>query len=143
VTESTSAIELLTHQINQLNELEQLLKNEYEVLQQHNPDKLVAINKLKNSLLIDIESTDKLLANHSQFLADKKSGQYTKEIETIENTLIECKNLNLVNGEIIQKSQVSIERMKTTLLENHTKSTLTYDNKGKTSGGLSSLDLKA
>lgn len=143
MTETTSASALLNHQINQLNDLERLLKDEYEILQQHNPDKLVALSELKNTLLVEIESTDKLLANNNQFLEGNKAGQYATELETIENTLAECKNLNFVNGEIIQKSQVSIARMKTTLLENHTKSTLTYDNKGKTSGGLSSLDIKA
>jgi len=143
VTDVTNALELLTQQNNQLIELEHLLKDEYEILKQHSPDKLIAINKLKNELLIKIDSTDQLLANDAQFIQDKKNGKYSEELKEIENNLLTCKNSNQVNGEIIHKSQLSVERMRTTLLENHTRSTLTYDNKGKTSGGLSSLDLKA
>jgi len=143
VTDTTNVLELLNQQNNQLGELILLLKEEYEVLQNNNPEKLIEINQLKNSLLLQIDSTDKLLASNTQFVEDKKSGVYAKELEIIKNSLIDCKNLNQVNGEIIQKSQLSVERMRTTLLENHTRSTLTYDNKGKTSGGLSSLDLKA
>ncbi|WP_426358529.1 flagella synthesis protein FlgN [Pseudocolwellia sp. HL-MZ19] len=143
MTDVTNIFELLAQQTNQLVELEQLLKDEYEILKLHSPDKLVAINKLKNELLVKIDATDQLLAANAQFVEDKKNGNYSDQLKAIENILINCKSLNKVNGEIIHKSQLSIERMRTTLLENHTKSTLTYDNKGKTSGGLSSLDLKA
>lgn len=143
MTDTINVLELLNQQNNQLVELIRLLKDEYEILQKNNPEKLIEINKLKNSLLLQIDSTDKLLASNTQFVEDKKSGVYVKELKIIEKSLTDCKNLNQVNGEIIQKSQLSVERMRTTLLENHTRSTLTYDNKGKTSGGLSSLDLKA
>lgn len=143
MTDVTNALELLTQQNNQLIELEHLLKDEYEILKQHSPDKLIAVNKLKNELLVKIDATDKLLASDAQFVEDKKNGNYSEELKAIENILLNCKNSNQVNGEIIHKSQLSVERMRTTLLENHTRSTLTYDNKGKTSGGLSSLDLKA
>ena len=61
----------------------------------------------------------------------------------IEACLVRCKKQNQINGLIIHQSQLSVERMKTSLLENHNKSSMTYDSKGKTSGGLSSLGLKA
>ena len=139
----TNVLDLLTQQHNQLVELQHLLKDEYEILKLHSPDKLIAVNKLKNELLVKIDATDQRLASDAQFVEDKKNGNYSEALKAIEDILIHCKNSNQVNGEIIHKSQLSVERMRTTLLENHTKSTLTYDNKGKTSGGLSSLDLKA
>jgi flagella synthesis protein FlgN len=138
-----NVLELLNQQNNQLGELIRLLKDEYEILQNNDPVKLIEVNKSKNELLAQIDSTDKLLASNAQFVEDKNNGVYETQLKTIENSLVDCKNLNQVNGEIIQKSQLSVERMRTTLLENHTRSSLTYDNKGKTSGGLSSLDLKA
>lgn len=143
MSDSLSVLEILNQQNNQLCELERLLKDEQEILQQHDPEKLISINQLKNTLLTQIASTDELLARDVQFVEDKKKGLYLDELKLIEVTLLNCKDLNQINGEIIHKSQISIERMRTTLLENHTKSTLTYDNKGKTSGGLSSLKIKA
>lgn len=143
MTDTTNVLALLKQQNDQLCELAQLLKDEYEVLQHHKPEKLVAINELKNTLLAQIDSTDQVLAKSAEFINGKKNGLYVNELKAIETILISCKELNQVNGEVIHKSQLSIARMRTTLLENHTKSTLTYDNKGKTSGGLSSLDLKA
>ena len=143
MSDPLNILDILNQQNTQLCELERLLKDEHEVLQQHSPDKLIKVNQLKNALLTQIDSTDKLLASNTHFVEDKRNGLYTKELEAIEVILLNCKDLNKINGEIIHKSQISIERMRTTLLENHTKSTLTYDNKGKTSGGLSSLNIKA
>ena len=143
MADTISGLELLQQQNYQLSQLEQLLKDEYDVLQLHDPEKLIDINQLKNVILKQIDETDLVLGNDAQFLEDKSNGLFTQELQDIESILLNCKKLNLVNGEIVHKSQVSIERMRTTLLENHTKSTLTYDKKGKTSGGLSSLGLKA
>ena len=143
MSDSLSVLEVLNQQNKQLCTLENLLKNEYEILQQHDPEKLMSINQLKNTLLTQIAATDELLASDAKFIDDKKNGLYSSELKSIENILLQCKDLNQINGDIIHKSQISIERMRTTLLENHTKSTLTYDNKGKTSGGLTSLNIKA
>lgn len=143
MSDTVNVLETLNQQNTQLCQLERLLKDEYEVLQHHNPSKLTDINKLKHALLTQIDSTDKLLANTTQFVTDKKNGLYTDELQAIETILLNCKDLNQINGEIVQKSQISIERMRTTLLENNTKSTLTYDSKGKTSGGLNRVGIKA
>ncbi len=143
VSDTANILAILNQQNTQLCELEHLLKDEYEVLQHHNPSKLTDVNKLKNELLIKIDETDKLLASNTQFIEDKKNGLYADELHAIENILLSCKDLNQVNGAVVQKSQISIERMRNTLLENNTKSTLTYDSKGKTSGGLNRLGIKA
>jgi len=143
VSDSVNFLEILKQQDTQLLELEALLKEEHEILQQHHPEKLVELNQEKVTLLTQIDSTDKLFSNNAQFIADKKNGLYVDELMAIETTLLRCKDLNQVNGEIIHKSQISIERMRNALLEKRTKSTMTYDNKGKTSGGLNSLGIKA
>ncbi len=135
--------EILTLQLKQLGELEVLLNDEHQILQHHDPEKLVAVNQAKAETLGKIESTDKLLSNNQEFVESKANGQYAEELELIENTLNACKDLNQVNGDIISKSQISIERMKTALLESRTKSNMTYDSKGKKSGGVSSMDIKA
>ena len=41
------------------------------------------------------------------------------------------------------QSSLAAERMKNSLLENHNRSSMTYNSKGKKSGGLSSLGIKA
>jgi flagellar biosynthesis protein FlgN len=57
--------------------------------------------------------------------------------------LARCQKQNVVNGSIIQQSQLAVERMKTSLLDNHNKSAVTYNEGGKKYASLSSLNLKA
>ncbi len=143
MSHSESIVQTLNHQLKQLVDLEALLNAELQVLQQHDPQKLIDINNVKNELLVKVGLIDKELANNSQFLKDKAEGLYVDELKAIQAIVIQCKKLNKVNGDIIYKSQLSVERMRTALLESNTKSSMTYDSKGKKSGSYSRMDIKA
>lgn len=135
--------QLLAKQQQQLESLEQLLKEEREVLTKHDPKALTVLTERKTTLLAAIEAFDANIGKNSQFLADKQAGLIEEPLATIQETLVRCQELNAVNGQIINHSQLAVERMKTSLLERHSKSSITYDSKGKKSGGLSSLGIKA
>lgn len=141
-TESNNTL-LINKQLAQLKQLEVIIDNEKDILQKQNPDKLIEITDKKNQLLLAIQTLDKQFEQSILFKQEKSQGLYTEQLNLIEETLIRCKDKNHVNGQIIAQSQLAVERMKTSLLQNHNKSSMTYDNKGKTSGGLSSLEIKA
>ena len=142
ISEQTSE-QLITQQLTQLQNLKSLLDSEKETLQKHNPDALNELTQQKNNLLIEIKELDQIIGRNVEFAQDKAAGKFQSELEEIKNLLSHCQELNFVNGQIIQQSQLAVERMKTSLLENHNKSAITYDGKGKKSAGLSSLNLKA
>lgn len=135
--------QLVSKQLSQLTQLETLLTAEKEILQQQNPDALIELTSEKNSLLVAIQEIDNAIGQSFEFKQEKLAGNFSDELSEIEAILLRCKKQNQVNGLIIHQSQLSVERMKTSLLESHNKSSMTYDNKGKTSGGLSSLGIKA
>lgn len=135
--------ELLASQHQQLTQLAQIIANEKQILQQHDPQALLTISQEKNTLLLAIQQLDQEIGLNQSFAQDKAAGKLTKELNEITELLAQCQQNNLVNGQIIQQSQLAVERMKTSLLENHNKSAITYDNKGKKSAGLSSLGFKA
>lgn len=140
---STESKELLAQQHTQLQELEQVISDEKLILQQHQPDALLQISAKKNQLLISIQQLDQQIGVNQAFAQDKAAGFLAQELSDIESLLTRCQQKNLVNGQIIAQSQLAVERMKTSLLEGHNKTSVTYDNKGKKSGGLSSIGLKA
>lgn len=135
--------QLLNNQLAQLNQLEQLIDEERVVLTQNDPDKLISLSENKNKLLIDIQNLDQQFTQSPAFTEQKQSGSFDSTLSVIEETLLRCKEKNQANGLIIQQSQLVVERMKTALLQQRSQSSVTYDNKGKTSGGLSSLGIKA
>ncbi|WP_114325268.1 flagellar export chaperone FlgN [Candidatus Colwellia aromaticivorans] len=140
---SIQSQELLAQQFAQLQELEQIITDEKLVLQQHQPDALLQISEKKNQLLLSIQNLDKQISINQIFAQDKAAGLLSQELADIESLLKLCQQKNQVNGQIIAQSQLAVERMKTSLLESHNKTSVTYDSKGKKSGGLSSIGLKA
>ncbi|GHF80153.1 flagella synthesis protein FlgN [Thalassotalea marina] len=143
MTAQTDFQTLLNNQLGQLTALEHLIDEEKAVLQKNSPDALVDISEKKNQLLVDIQELDQHFRQSPEFTAAKKAGQFADTLTAIEQTLLRCKEKNHVNGMVIQQSQLAVERMKTELLQQRNKSSVTYDSKGKTSGGLSSLGIKA
>lgn len=135
--------ELLAQQHQQLTALAKIIADEKQVLQKHNPHALLEISQEKNTLLLAIQKLDQEIAQNQRFAQDKAAGKLTEQLIEITELLTYCQQQNLVNGQIIQQSQLAVERMKTSLLESHNKNAITYDNKGKKSAGLSSLGLKA
>jgi flagella synthesis protein FlgN len=143
VSEKITPQQLVSQQLSQLTQLEALLLTEKDVLQQQNPDALIKITSEKNSLLLAIQEIDNTIGQSFEFKQEKLAGKFSNELAEIKTLLEHCKKQNNINGLIIHQSQLSVERMKTSLLENHNKSSMTYDSKGKASGGLSSLGIKA
>ncbi len=143
MSEKITPQQLVSQQLSQLTQLEALLLTEKEVLQQQTPEALITITAEKNALLVAIQDIDNSIGQSFEFKQEKLAGNFEQELSDIEATLVRCKKQNQINGQIIHQSQLSVERMKTSLLESHNKSSMTYDNKGKTSGGLSSLGIKA
>lgn len=135
--------QIVQHQLMQVGKLEEILLAEKEILQQQSPDQLIEITKQKGDLLHNIEAVDKQLQNNSEFIQQKEHATITQLLSEIDTTLERCKELNQVNGLIIQHSSIAVERMKSALLENRSKSSMTYNNKGKKSGGLSGKSIKA
>ena len=133
----------LTLQHQQLTALAQVIANEKNILQQHDPQALLTVSQEKNTLLLAIQQLDQNISLHQGFAQDKAAGKLVSQLAEITELLKHCQQQNLVNGQIIQHSQLAVERMKTSLLESHNKNAITYDSKGKKSAGLSSLGLKA
>ncbi|WP_281556548.1 flagellar protein FlgN [Thalassomonas sp. RHCl1] len=135
--------QLLARQLSQLQALETLLQSEKDIIIKQSPDALNEVTAKKNDLLMAIQTLDSHIGQNRQFIQDKRDGKFSEELKAIASVLESCQKQNQLNGQIIQQSQLTVERMKTSLLESHSKTSLTYDSKGKKSGGLSSLGLKA
>lgn len=140
---SASSEQLLSQQQQKLQSLLALLEKEKEVLQGHSPEELIEIAQQKNSLLLSVQELDEKISQQAGFAKEKAAGLYQDLLDDIASLLEQCKEINTVNGMIIQQSQIAVEKMKTALLVSNNRSSMTYDNKGKASGTLKSLGIKA
>ncbi len=143
MSQASNSLQLLAQQHQQLSSLESIIAQEKNVLQQHDPEALFKVSQEKNQLLLAIQALDKNISYNQEFAQDKAAGKLSQPLAEITQLLEHCQKQNLVNGKIIQQSQLAVERMKTSLLESHNKNAITYDSKGKKSAGLSSIGIKA
>ena len=143
MSQALNSLQLLAQQHQQLTSLASIIAHEKEVLQQHDPEALLTVSQEKNQLLLAIQTLDQQLSLNQEFAQDKAAGRLAQPLADITQLLEHCQQQNLINGRIIQQSQLAVERMKTSLLENHNKNAITYDSHGKKSAGLSSIGLKA
>ena len=135
--------ELIEQQESALISLEQILIQEKDILTKRDPQALVDITEKKHELLLAVEQQDKQISIHPHFKKEYESNLHDDALARISEILERCQTLNQVNGHIIAQSELAVDRMRNTLLERNSKSTMTYDAKGKKSGGLSSLGIKA
>ena len=141
--QNLSPQELINQQLSQLHAMEKLLANEKKILEQHEPNSLTHIINQKNELVGTIQALDNFISLNTPFAQAKAKGHFENELAEIAESLARCQKKNIVNGSIIKQSQLAVDRMKTSLLDRHNKSAVTYDGEGKKHASLSSLNLKA
>ncbi|MCP4991868.1 MAG: flagellar protein FlgN, partial [Colwellia sp.] len=81
---------LLTKQHQQLTALAQIIANEKQILQQHDPQALLTISQEKNTLLLAIQQLDKEIGTNQAFAQDKAAGKLTPQLDEITALLTHC-----------------------------------------------------
>ena len=129
----TELITLLNQQYSTLTSLKLLILEEKQALTVQDADKILNLARDKVQLLNDMQQTDKLLANHpNQSLLSTEPALVEKVAET-RNALAECKELNHQNASLIELNIASLNRFAQALQVSRNSSSLTYNDKGKTS----------
>jgi len=133
MSDSHSIITLLDQQKQHLDALFFLLRQELAALANRDIEALENITVEKTQLLTLIQHTDKTLADISDLQTYTQQDWFTEKVSVLEELLAQCKRQNDVNEQTLEQSQLTLERLKTTLLSARGKAGLTYTNKGKPS----------
>ena len=134
---------LLTRQEMELTNLNGLLCNELEILKNRDLSVLEQASVDKEALLTKINQLDKEISHYTSLEQLKEEPTHSEQVTRIISLLHECKQQNEVNGQIINNSQIAINRFKGMLQKSISNNTMTYDNKGKTSISKNSIGIKA
>lgn len=143
MTDTTKAFELIEQQHSQLDQLFSLLNQETDILKVNDIDALVEVAQQKQVLLEDIQTLDQTIGTSPSFKAAKEQGLLDEVLANVESLLAQCKSINEINGKVIAQSQSAIDRLKSALMNNRGKASMTYDAKGQLNAGLSSVGIKA
>lgn len=134
---------LLANQEEELTKLYSLLCNELEILKKRELSILDQAAAEKEAVLNKVNLLDQEISHYTSLDALLENEQHNEQVSRIISLLHECKKQNEVNGQIINNSQIAINRFKSMLQKSISNNTMTYDSKGKTSISNKSIGLKA
>lgn len=135
--------ELLNVQETELTKLQTLLANELDTLKDRDLDQLNTISALKEETLTKINQLDQAISAQITSAELKENDLYKEQVQRIIALLNDCKHNNEVNGQIINNSQVAMNRFKGMLQKSISNNSMTYDQKGYTSINTNSIGIKA
>ena len=128
-----SIADIIVNQHNLLINLKEVIEAEKAALIEQDADRLLDLASNKAKLLNEIKLNDESLSVHPDNAALKTNADIAKQVENATNLLEECKTLNALNGKLIEHSMASLNRFSQALQASRNASSLTYDQKGKTS----------
>lgn len=134
---------LLNNQEAELTKLHSLLCNELEILKKRELSILDQASAEKEAILNKVNLIDKEISHYTSLNDLKQDENHKEQVARIISLLHDCKQQNEVNGQIINNSQIAINRFKNMLQKSISNNTMTYDSKGKTSISNRSIGLKA
>lgn len=128
-----SITDIIVNQHNLLINLKEVIEAEKAALIEQDADRLLDLASNKAKLLNEIKLNDESLSAHPDNAELKTNADIVKQVENATNLLEECKTLNALNGKLIEHSMASLNRFSQALQASRNASSLTYDQKGKTS----------
>ena len=143
MTDTNTVTLLLNNQEAELTKLHSLLCNELEILKNRELSILEQASAEKEAILNKVNLLDKEISQSTSLELLQQDENHSEQVSRIINLLRDCKQQNEVNGQIINNSQIAINRFKGMLQKSISNNTMTYDNKGKTSISNRSIGLKA
>jgi flagella synthesis protein FlgN len=129
----TDIATLLSHQQGILTSLKTIITAEKQALLDQDADALLKLAQDKQQYLINLKQNDDTLANHPEKALLSSESEFKEKVASSKTILAECKALNQQNASLIELNIASMNRLSQALQVSRNSSSLTYNDKGKTS----------
>ncbi|OAN18640.1 molecular chaperone [Photobacterium jeanii] len=128
----------MSHTIEQLLELQQatlqslarLLEQEKGAIVSRQSAEIERLAKDKLNLINSIQQQDHLIASHAQRQRLTEEAELTAAVDSIKATAEKCKELNEINGEALQRAQLSFHKLNNLFQQSRGKNQMTYNSEG-------------
>ncbi|MCJ8302351.1 flagellar export chaperone FlgN [Shewanella sp.] len=120
-------------QFELLNKLKVIITDEKAALSNQDADLLLSLASAKAGLLDELKSKDEALSLHDERALLISDVHLSARVASVKTLLAECKQLNSENSSLIELNIASMNRFSQALQVSRNASSLTYNDKGKTS----------
>lgn len=125
--------DIVEHQFELLNKLKVIITDENAALSNQDADLLLSLASAKAGLLDELKNKDEALSLHDDKALLRDDVNLSARVASIKMLLDECKQLNSANFSLIELNIASMNRFSQALQVSRNASSLTYNDKGKTS----------
>mgnify|MGYP006256185421 CR=1 FL=1 len=125
-------VDLVNFQLENAKALSQVLQQETRAIASRVSADIEKVAKEKMTLIDQLRTTDQRIASHphvNQLTEDEQLSQTVKQIQSI---VLDCQQVNHVNGESLNRAQSSYNKLNNMLQRTNGKVGLTYNAGGKT-----------
>lgn len=132
----TQLLNLLKQQDALLDDILNLLGDEFDILRQRKALALPDIATRKQTLLAQLQHNDEQIGQQPD--VDKLASEFAEHRSQLEDKMRECQERNEVNGRLIEMNLLSNRQLTRMLVQIRDKNSMTYDQKGnpQAAGGL-------
>lgn len=125
--------DLLTFQRDNAEKLEALLEGEMIAITQRQSTDIERIAKDKVSLIDTLSQTDTRIAQHPDLPSLESDDELASIVTHIKSTIERCQAQNALNGEALNRAQISFNKMRNLMQQSQGKAGMTYNAEGRTS----------
>ncbi|ARD23242.1 MULTISPECIES: flagella synthesis protein FlgN [Shewanella] len=126
-------LQLLSFQHGTLSSLKKLVSAEKQALADQDADTLLALAREKVECLNTLQQNDEKLANHPDKSLLNSEPKLIEKVAEAKTILEECKDINNQNASLIELNIASLNRFSQAMQMSRNATSLTYNDKGRTS----------
>tara|TARA_Y100001956_G_scaffold38701_1_gene37968 strand:+ start:1402 stop:1827 length:426 start_codon:yes stop_codon:yes gene_type:complete len=123
---------LVEFQLKNAEELSQLLGKEKLAITNRISKEIEQIAKQKIALIEQLRSTDERIAKHPDVENLSTDPELSPLVDKIRSIIFDCQQANVVNGEALQRAQLSFNKLNNLMQQSQGKLGMTYTAEGQT-----------
>ena len=123
---------LVEFQLQNANELLSLLAQEQVAITQRISKQIEALALQKSTLITQLQTTDERIGRHPDVESLTTDPELKSLVEQIRTLILECQQRNELNGEALQRAQLSFHKLNNLMKQSQGKVGMTYTAKGQT-----------
>ncbi|RQW63987.1 flagella synthesis protein FlgN [Vibrio viridaestus] len=124
--------DLLDFQLKSAQELLALLDEEKVAITKRVSADIESLAHQKVKLVEQLNSTDQRIAKHPNVKSLTEDEESSKIVSTIQQIIAECQRANEINGQALERAQISFHKLKNLMQQSQGKVGMTYSSDGKT-----------
>ncbi|ASI88674.1 flagella synthesis protein FlgN [Vibrio mediterranei] len=125
-------VDLVEYQLKNAKALSMLLSEETKAITARESSEIERFAKEKMAIIGQLQQTDQRLAQHQDVARLTDDALLAQKVADIKSIILDCQQLNDINGQSLQRAQLSFNKLNNLMQQSHGKVGMTYNAGGQT-----------